>query len=127
MDRLSERVAATFRVRGTVQGVGFRPFVYRVARARGIAGWVCNDADGVLIRAEGSPADLARFREALPREAPPSAVIVASAAENAERFRGVGLALRLLDDLPPARRPVEIHPRVVLIRSGIGRWRRAPR
>src|SRR5690349_17274282 len=37
------------------------------------------------------------------------------------------LALRLLGDLPPTSRPVEIHPRVVLIRSGIGRWRRATR
>ena len=43
------------RVRGNVQGVGFRPFVYRVARETGVAGWVRNDPDGVLIRAEGSP------------------------------------------------------------------------
>jgi hydrogenase maturation protein HypF len=36
------------RVRGTVQGVGFRPFVHRVARELGVRGWVRNDAQGVL-------------------------------------------------------------------------------
>ena len=41
------------RVRGRVQGVGFRPFVYGFARARGLAGWVRNDADGVLVEIEG--------------------------------------------------------------------------
>ncbi|MDQ6838702.1 MAG: acylphosphatase, partial [Actinomycetota bacterium] len=41
------------RVLGTVQGVGFRPFVYRHARALGLAGFVRNDSAGVLIEAEG--------------------------------------------------------------------------
>ena len=47
-----ERVRLT--VRGDVQGVGFRPFVYRAARAFGIAGWVANTAAGVTIEAEGA-------------------------------------------------------------------------
>ena len=42
------------RVRGTVQGVGFRPFVYRTAVDLGLRGSVWNDADGVVIEAEGS-------------------------------------------------------------------------
>ena len=41
------------RVRGTVQGVGFRPFVLRLASELGVRGWVRNDAEGVLIRAPG--------------------------------------------------------------------------
>ena len=45
--------ALDIRVRGIVQGVGFRPFVYRLARRYIINGWVLNDLDGVLIHAEG--------------------------------------------------------------------------
>ncbi|MDQ6848006.1 MAG: carbamoyltransferase HypF [Candidatus Dormibacteraeota bacterium] len=45
-------------VRGVVQGVGFRPFVWRLARARSLAGSVRNTLDGVVIEAEGSTADL---------------------------------------------------------------------
>ncbi|MEZ7979003.1 MAG: acylphosphatase, partial [Myxococcota bacterium] len=42
------------RVRGAVQGVGFRPFVWRLAREEGLVGFVMNDGDGVLIHATGS-------------------------------------------------------------------------
>ena len=45
--------ALDIRVRGIVQGVGFRPFVYRLAKRYLITGWVLNDLDGVLIHAEG--------------------------------------------------------------------------
>src|SRR5579863_4638328 len=41
------------RVRGVVQGVGFRPFVYRLATEEGLAGFIGNDTDGVLIEVEG--------------------------------------------------------------------------
>ena len=41
------------RVEGTVQGVGFRPFVYRLASELGLAGWVLNDTRGVLLEVEG--------------------------------------------------------------------------
>ncbi|SNX69167.1 hydrogenase maturation carbamoyltransferase HypF [Cereibacter ovatus] len=59
------------RVRGQVQGVGFRPFVWQLARARGLRGEVLNDAAGVLIRVAG--ADLDGFLRALRAEAPPLA------------------------------------------------------
>ncbi len=56
------------RVRGAVQGVGFRPFVYRLAHRFALSGWVRNDAEGVLIEAQGC--GLERFVDALRDECP---------------------------------------------------------
>ncbi len=57
-------------VSGKVQGVGFRPFVYRLAVREGIRGWVCNTNGRVEILARGSTGALQRFRKALVEEAP---------------------------------------------------------
>jgi hydrogenase maturation protein HypF len=65
------------RVRGIVQGVGFRPFVHRTANQLGLRGWVRNDSQGVLLRAVGDPADIDRLVVAL-REQPPTAARVAA-------------------------------------------------
>ncbi|CAB1128587.1 Carbamoyltransferase HypF2 [Candidatus Hydrogenisulfobacillus filiaventi] len=56
---------------GVVQGVGFRPFVYRLARRYGLAGFVRNHSRGVTAELEGDPGALDAFLEALEREAPP--------------------------------------------------------
>jgi hydrogenase maturation protein HypF len=64
------------RVTGTVQGVGFRPFVYREAVELGLSGFVCNDSAGVLIEVEGRPDAVARLCELL-RERPPPLARVA--------------------------------------------------
>lgn len=61
----------SIRVRGAVQGVGFRPFVYRLALDLGLHGWVLNDAQGVLIEAQGSSATLDTFEHRLQHSAPP--------------------------------------------------------
>ncbi|MCU1354107.1 MAG: carbamoyltransferase HypF, partial [Acidimicrobiales bacterium] len=58
------------RVTGTVQGVGFRPFVHRHAIALGLDGWVRNDSAGVLIEVEGEPAVLEQLTRAI-RDEPP--------------------------------------------------------
>lgn len=63
------------RVRGTVQGVGFRPTVYRLAKACGLHGDVCNDGQGVLIRVSGSETALTEFVTRLKQECPPLAKI----------------------------------------------------
>jgi hydrogenase maturation protein HypF len=68
-----------FRARGVVQGVGFRPFVHRLASEAGLAGFVLNDGEGVLIEAEGAGLD--EFAAALLRQAPPLARIVSLTAE----------------------------------------------
>ena len=62
-------------VRGAVQGVGFRPFVYRLARDRHLAGWCRNSPQGVLIDLEGERPVLDDFRRAIVRECPPRAAI----------------------------------------------------
>ena len=63
-------------VRGTVQGVGFRPWVYRLAREESIRGRVRNDGAGVTIEAFGTEAALARFVTRLGSEAPPAARVL---------------------------------------------------
>lgn len=67
----------TIRVRGLVQGVGFRPTVWRLARDCKLAGEVWNDAEGVMMRAWGAPSDLDRFLIRLKEEPPPLARIEA--------------------------------------------------
>ncbi len=63
------------RVSGQVQGVGFRPYVYRLATAMGLTGRVGNDASGATLEVQGPPGDVARFAERLPAELPPLAQI----------------------------------------------------
>jgi len=69
------------RVDGTVQGVGYRPFVYRLADELGIAGWVLNDERGVLVEAEGSPDAVDAFVARLSSDAPPLAEVRGVRAE----------------------------------------------
>lgn len=64
-----------FRVQGIVQGVGFRPFVFNLATRLGLAGFVLNDSNGVLIEVEGDRAAVGEFRTALTTNPPPLAVI----------------------------------------------------
>ncbi|HSH13596.1 MAG TPA: acylphosphatase, partial [Desulfurivibrionaceae bacterium] len=61
---------------GVVQGVGFRPFVYNLARRYGLTGFVSNTSRGVEIEVEGEAARLDAFFSDLPRQAPPQAEIV---------------------------------------------------
>lgn len=68
-------VARSILVRGIVQGVGFRPFVYRLARHHELNGWVLNRETGVEICIEGTENDVAAFLRMLESEAPPAARI----------------------------------------------------
>ena len=62
-------------VQGMVQGIGFRPFVYRLAMELGLKGWVRNSERGVDIEIEGEPTQLTLFLEQLDQRCPPHAMI----------------------------------------------------
>ena len=81
-------------VGGVVQGVGFRPFVYNLARRLGLRGWVLNHSGGVDIEVEGPPDALDAFVAALTAEAPPLAHIEALAARAIPSQGFTGLEIR---------------------------------
>src|SRR5574341_224051 len=62
-------------IRGAVQGVGFRPFIYRLATDLGLKGWVNNSSQGVFIEVEGSQSELETFLLRIEREKPPRSFI----------------------------------------------------
>lgn len=92
---LAQERAERIRVRGLVQGVGFRPTVWRLAQRYGLRGWVTNDGDGVDIRISGGAAEVEAFVFALAHEAPPLARVdrierETSAAIDGADFRILG-------------------------------------
>ncbi|NOY54115.1 MAG: carbamoyltransferase HypF [Deltaproteobacteria bacterium] len=64
------------RLRGAVQGVGFRPFIYRTARRLGLCGYVVNEPSGVTIEAEGTREKIDRFLKIIESDSPPLAKIL---------------------------------------------------
>ena len=73
--RREEPFAMEIRVRGRVQGVGFRPTVWRIARELELVGEVLNDSEGILVRVGGKPGDVEDFIIRLETEPPPLARI----------------------------------------------------
>ena len=102
-------LTVTYRVTGTVQGVGFRPFVYRLAHRLGVAGWVRNDAQGVLICAQGTTASLDRFAQALRHEAP-LPIRVASLTPLTTEARPPLAGFSILDSATQGPRVAEVTP-----------------
>ena len=80
-------------VRGLVQGVGFRPFVFRLAGERGLAGAVRNSADGVVVEVEGPGEALEGFARALAAEAPPLARVDSVAEEGIAALGDAGFRI----------------------------------
>ncbi|HEX2126756.1 MAG TPA: carbamoyltransferase HypF [Thermoleophilaceae bacterium] len=78
---LATAIRTRVRVDGTVQGVGFRPFVYRLAVDLRLAGWVLNDERGVLLEVEGPADGVEAFVRRLRSEAPPLARVERLASE----------------------------------------------
>ena len=90
------------RVEGTVQGVGFRPYVYRLAGELGMAGHVLNDSRGVVVEVEAPQEAVEAFLARLPAEAPPLATIERVVAEQLEELGQSGFSIR---DSPPGGEP----------------------
>ena len=85
-------------IHGAVQGVGFRPFVYRLATELDLTGWVINDTRGVFIEVEGPRDRLERFLARLPNEQPPRAIIHSLAGDWREPAGFTHFEIRHSDD-----------------------------
>ncbi|MFI5756961.1 carbamoyltransferase HypF [Streptomyces sp. NPDC051569] len=81
-------------VRGVVQGVGFRPFVYTLASELGLTGWVTNNADGVETEVEGPAPDVVAFCARLAADAPPLAVVESVRHRSVPAAGGSGFTIR---------------------------------
>lgn len=97
-------------LRGAVQGVGFRPFVFRLATEMALTGWVLNSSSGLTVEVEGPSDQLTRFEERLQQERPKASVVTVHEAawlpiENSTRFeilasdRDSGKSVNVLPDL----------------------------
>jgi hydrogenase maturation protein HypF len=83
-------------VSGVVQGVGFRPFVWREATDRGLSGWVGNDATGVVLEVEGAAEAVSSLLDAL-RRPPPLARVDEVRSEPMSPAGGMGFQVRASD------------------------------
>jgi hydrogenase maturation protein HypF len=79
--------ASLFQVQGLVQGVGFRPFIYRIAIKNNLNGWVENNNEGVTIHVEGLESDIESFKKLLVQTAP-QASSIASVKETESKLEG---------------------------------------
>ncbi|MGB8062703.1 MAG: carbamoyltransferase HypF [Candidatus Sulfotelmatobacter sp.] len=97
-------------LRGAVQGVGFRPFVYRLATEMSLTGWVLNSSSGLVVEVEGPEDTLRRFEERIERERPAVSVVTTREsawipAEGSTRFEihasegDTGKSVNVLPDL----------------------------
>ena len=98
--------AAIVSITGVAQGVGFRPFIHRLALRHGLAGWVRNGAGGVEIAVEGPDGEIAAFVSALRSEAPPLARLDRVGVSPARAVGLAGFAIHESADDPERRQPV---------------------
>ena len=102
----SAEAACRVQVLGVVQGVGFRPFVHRLAQRFDLAGWVRNDSGAVVIALEGPAERIQEFLVALEREPPPLARIARVTVETAALHGLEGFAISASQAQPDQRQPV---------------------
>jgi hydrogenase maturation protein HypF len=81
-------------IEGIVQGVGFRPFIYRLAHHHRLSGWVMNTPSGVVLEAQGAVEYSNSFLRAIPEQAPPLAVISSLRSEEISTVEESGFIIR---------------------------------
>ncbi|MDD2239094.1 MAG: carbamoyltransferase HypF [Kiritimatiellae bacterium] len=106
---MTKQCSIVLRVRGRVQGVGFRPVVFRLAHESGLRGWVCNTSGGADILLAGGGEAIDRFRHALPGRLPAAAHIESIEERAAPADIPSGFEIRL-SDAPDGARVAGILP-----------------
>ncbi len=103
---MGKLAATAIHIEGIVQGVGFRPLVYSLAKKNSLNGWVRNTSAGVDIWIEGSPNQLASFQAQLPAQLPPLAKVdkIISRTEEPQNF--LGFEIRESNAIPGAFQPI---------------------
>ena len=103
MRNMAEGKSILLRMRGRVQGVGFRPVVFRLARELGLRGWVRNDAAGAEVALAGSAEAIATFRAELPGRLPAAADIQSVEELPAPKEFPAGFEIRISAEAGGAR------------------------
>jgi len=100
------------RIRGIVQGVGFRPHVFRLAKDLGLTGTIANTSSGVVIEVHGPRSDLTAFLDRLRRQPPPASRIMEMEAESVPFSRQEGFSI--LPSRPGLRPDTQVAPDIGL-------------
>src|ERR1035441_7015321 len=112
-------VRKAIEIAGIVQGVGFRPFIYRLATEINLTGFITNTAAGVSIEVEGATDAVESFLSRLPQEVPPLARITSMVV--VDRSPGADADFRILPSRAGEERTVLISPDVALCNDCLDR------
>src|SRR5271155_4876119 len=109
-----DSVRQRFTVTGVVQGVGFRPFVHRIATDLGLTGFVGNDSGAVFLEVQGPGARIDEFRRRLRAEVPPLAVISTLRAVDIDADTMCDSGFRIVESQPVAGPTTPIPPDIAV-------------
>ncbi|MBI3603312.1 MAG: carbamoyltransferase HypF [Nitrospirae bacterium] len=101
--RTQESLRLRLKLAGRVQGVGFRPFAYRLATKLGLGGWVANTPQGVVVEVEGEGETVQSFVRRLTSDAPPSAVVEVASTQTVPSEGVTVFAIRNSGEEGPTR------------------------
>jgi len=101
-------------IKGLVQGVGFRPFVYQTARKNNISGWVKNRCDGVFIQASGSASEIEYFINELTSNCPIAAQVQSLKISDSTNFYNNGFQIILSEDNSNEKEITQIGPDIAV-------------